>query len=1208
MTLISGMTEAGLELLAKSQTGKKIFFTRMKVGTGRISENTNFAELTDLINPIEAIEIQASEIIKQNDGSVALKVSSVAMQKDEDYYFREIGLYAIDPDTEDEILYAYINKGEEATYIPRSSAEIAIQELATMIVAIGNENNIIVNCESDLKVIEQIEGNGGYSLFDTVIKDHLLSYEESEGFALQGTYVYKEGIAGERWGYPDFIAECIKEKNEAEAQRMTLGSSTIMCYVHSNGHIYYDISDKSVVDTFFNAMGAAWFYGIDEANERVFLPRNIYFFKSATSNPGQYNAPQLPSLAHSHTLTMSSGGSHIHSVTIGSSGAHTHTRGTMNITGQLSGLSYDQKDSKNGMSGAFSWLGTTKKGAGSGEKDRYAYFNAADSWTGSTSSSGSHSHTATVGSSGSHTHESTISSTNPAGSFTGTTVLPPSVNGLLYIVVGNVRQRSAVVINAELQNAVAMIQARQSLAQSNIDETKNYAISDINSVKNTAINEVELAGAEQLAYINSDLNTASGFAEEAQRQAEIAEQFANLSIAGQKQTDWNQDDTNAVDYIKNKPQCDWGNIVYKETLQTLKNKSISGLNNTISDLPFNVFANGIVLTSLNPNNATNDTLATSSAIINAIYDLPIANVIITNNLSNLDNISDEKIPTTLAVYNALEDLSKVSGVDISGDDVIDVDTNFYTTVTVESSNPDLTVTSSYTGAENKTGTKIYNFIYKANGNSNAWFDENNNIANLNNYHLTVSGTPEVNDLITLKYTTTSSYEISANVADVAVSGSYNDLLHKPIWGNGLVPANNLVTTASVEVSNENLNVSCSYSGTQSSIGTIEYYFTYDSGRWLDDNENAVNLASYNLTVTGTPEEGDIITLTYTTVNQLSVSVNFPSPGNGTLTIQKNGSNVATFGANSSSNVTANISVPTKLSELTDNLGSNPTHTHSQYLTTHQDISGKANSADLARVATSGSYNDLSNKPTTLSSFTDNLGSNPVHTHSQYLTSHQDISGKVNRTELATVATSGSYNDLLNKPTIPTTLSSFTDNLGSNPVHTHSQYLTSHQDISGKANDSAVVHLTGSETITGSKTFSGSVSLGSSATATTQTITDNDTSVSTTAFARALSTHQPITTLSSGSITLTSGISLYKRTPTAATTFTFTLSGTSASSSVAYTFELCIVMSTVYSLTFPSSVIWQNGETPDMSSTGTYLLAFRTLDGGSTWLGNLQGKW
>lgn len=51
---------------------------------------------------------------------------------------------------------------------------------------------------------------------------------------------------------------------------------------------------------------------------------------------------------------------------------------------------------------------------------------------------------------------------------------------------------------------------------------------------------------------------------------------------------------------------------------------------------------------------------------------------------------------------------------------------------------------------------------------------------------------------------------------------------------------------------------------------------------------------------------------------------------------------------------------------------------------------KANSSDLATVATSGSYNDLSNTPS-----------------------------------LATVATSGSYNDLSNTPTIPTQLSQLT---------------------------------------------------------------------------------------------------------------------------------------------------------------------------------------
>ena len=42
-----------------------------------------------------------------------------------------------------------------------------------------------------------------------------------------------------------------------------------------------------------------------------------------------------------------------------------------------------------------------------------------------------------------------------------------------------------------------------------------------------------------------------------------------------------------------------------------------------------------------------------------------------------------------------------------------------------------------------------------------------------------------------------------------------------------------------------------------------------------------------------------------------------------------------------------------------------------------------------------------------------------------ITAHQDISGKANTKDLAVVATSGSYNDLSDKPTIPTTLSQLT---------------------------------------------------------------------------------------------------------------------------------------------------------------------------------------
>ena len=93
---------------------------------------------------------------------------------------------------------------------------------------------------------------------------------------------------------------------------------------------------------------------------------------------------------------------------------------------------------------------------------------------------------------------------------------------------------------------------------------------------------------------------------------------------------------------------------------------------------------------------------------------------------------------------------------------------------------------------------------------------------------------------------------------------------------------------------------------------------------------------------------------------------------------------------------------------------------SNYLTEHQDISGKADSASLSAVATSGSYNDLLNKPTNVSDFNNDAG---------YLTQHQDISGKANSADLADVATSGSYNDLADKPFIPSAVSDLTDDSG-----------------------------------------------------------------------------------------------------------------------------------------------------------------------------------
>ena len=54
-----------------------------------------------------------------------------------------------------------------------------------------------------------------------------------------------------------------------------------------------------------------------------------------------------------------------------------------------------------------------------------------------------------------------------------------------------------------------------------------------------------------------------------------------------------------------------------------------------------------------------------------------------------------------------------------------------------------------------------------------------------------------------------------------------------------------------------------------------------------------------------------------TIANIASKSEIPTVNNGTLTIQKNGTNVQTFTANQSNNVTANITVPTTLNELND---------------------------------------------------------------------------------------------------------------------------------------------------------------------------------------------------------------------------------------------------------------------------------------------------
>jgi hypothetical protein len=78
--------------------------------------------------------------------------------------------------------------------------------------------------------------------------------------------------------------------NAGTATETTLGDNTVTMYVNSNGHQFYNISDKDAIDTWYNTYGIADFYGVDTENERVFLPRGLHgeLIKSYTDGTNGY--------------------------------------------------------------------------------------------------------------------------------------------------------------------------------------------------------------------------------------------------------------------------------------------------------------------------------------------------------------------------------------------------------------------------------------------------------------------------------------------------------------------------------------------------------------------------------------------------------------------------------------------------------------------------------------------------------------------------------------------------------------------------------------------------------------------------------------------------------------------------------------------------------------------------------------------------------
>lgn len=268
-----------------------------------------------------------------------------------------------------------------------------------------------------------------------------------------------------------------------------------------------------------------------------------------------------------------------------------------------------------------------------------------------------------------------------------------------------------------------------------------------------------------------------------------------------------------------------------------------------------------------------------------------------------------------------------------------------------------------------------------------------------------------------------------SLATVATSGDYDDLTDKPTIGNATLTIQKNGTSAGTFTANatSNKTINITVPTAAADVSALPASTKYGASIAV-----SINTTDYKVTTTLKDQDGNTLgTAQVIDLPLESVVVNgsYDNTNKKIILTLQNGNTIDIPVADLVAGLQSEITSSNKLSsDLVDDTN----HTH-KFVTAAQitKLNGIASGAEvnvqanwtesnsssdayiqnkptLATVATSGSYNDLSNKPTI-----------PAAQVNSDWNANSGVAQILNKPALATVATSGSYNDLSNKPTIPT---------------------------------------------------------------------------------------------------------------------------------------------------------------------------------------------
>lgn len=149
----NGLTNKGRSLQAKAQAGAELHYTKFVIGDGQLV-GQSISALTNVISAKKTIDVTRLKMTPPNQATIGFVLSNQDVTTG--FFFREIGLYALDPD-DGEILYYYLNAGDTADYIPAAGGIDVIDKNFDVLVYVGQAQKVTAIVDENLVYVTHKE-------------------------------------------------------------------------------------------------------------------------------------------------------------------------------------------------------------------------------------------------------------------------------------------------------------------------------------------------------------------------------------------------------------------------------------------------------------------------------------------------------------------------------------------------------------------------------------------------------------------------------------------------------------------------------------------------------------------------------------------------------------------------------------------------------------------------------------------------------------------------------------------------------------------------------------------------------------------------------------------------------------------------------------------------------------------------------------------